>query len=51
VQDKGMLMELEPILPGTTWTLNYTFAAVGRYEMACQMRGHYKADMMPITYC
>ncbi len=47
VQYKGMLMELEPIMPGTTWTTNYTFSpsAMGRYEMACQMRGHYKAGM------
>ena len=47
VQYKGMVMELEPIMPGTTWTINYTFSpgAVGRYEMACQMRGHYKAGM------
>jgi uncharacterized cupredoxin-like copper-binding protein len=52
VQYKGMVMELEPIMPGTTWTTNYTFApgAVGRYEIACQMRGHYKAGMrLPIV--
>jgi uncharacterized cupredoxin-like copper-binding protein len=52
VQFKGMLMELEPIMPGTTWTVNYTFspAATGRFEIACQMRGHYKAGMrLPIV--
>src|SRR5271157_5284040 len=27
VQYKGMLMELEPIMPGTTWTTNFTFSA------------------------
>ncbi len=51
-QYKGMLMELEPIMPGTTWSANYTFAptATGRYEIACQMRGHYKAGMrLPIV--
>jgi uncharacterized cupredoxin-like copper-binding protein len=52
VQFKGMLIELEPIMPGTTWTTNFTFspAPTGRYEIACQMRGHYKAGMrLPIT--
>jgi uncharacterized cupredoxin-like copper-binding protein len=50
VQYKGMLIELEPIMPGTTWTTNFTFSATGKYEIACQMRGHYKAGMrLPIT--
>ena len=50
VQYKGMLIELEPILPGTTWTTNFTFSASGRFEIACQMRGHYAAGMrLPIT--
>ena len=51
-QYKGMLMELEPIMPGTTWSVNFTFkpAATDRYEFACQMRGHYQAGMkLPIT--
>ncbi len=49
-QYKGMLIELEPILPGTTWTTNFTFRATGRYEIACQMGRHYLAGMrLPIT--
>jgi uncharacterized cupredoxin-like copper-binding protein len=51
-QYKGMLMELEPIMPGTTWSVNFTFkaAATDRYEFACQMRGHYQAGMrLPIV--
>ncbi len=48
-QYKGMLIELEPILPGTTWTTNFTFRATGRYEIACQMGRHYLAGMrLPI---
>ena len=51
-QYKSMLMELEPIMPGTTWSVNFTFkpAATDRYEFACQMRGHYLAGMrLPIV--
>jgi uncharacterized cupredoxin-like copper-binding protein len=45
-----MLIELEPILPGSTWTTNFTFSVSGRFEMACQMRGHYAAGMrLPIA--
>jgi uncharacterized cupredoxin-like copper-binding protein len=46
-QYKSMLLEVEPIYPGTTQTVNFTFSpsAAGRYEMACQMRDHYKAGM------
>jgi len=49
-QYKGMLIELEPILPGSTWTTNFTFRTVGRYEIACQMGRHYLAGMrLPIA--
>jgi uncharacterized cupredoxin-like copper-binding protein len=49
-QYKSMLMELEPILPGTTWTTNFIFLSSGRYEFACQMGRHYQAGMrLPIT--
>ena len=49
-QYKGMLIELEPILPGSTWTTNFTFQTAGRYEIACQMGRHYLAGMrLPIT--
>jgi uncharacterized cupredoxin-like copper-binding protein len=49
-QYKGMLIELEPILPGSTWETNFTFPAAGRYEIACQMGRHYQAGMrLPIT--
>jgi uncharacterized cupredoxin-like copper-binding protein len=49
-QFKSMLMELEPITPGTTWTTNFTFPASGKYEIACQMGRHYQAGMrLPIT--
>ncbi len=49
-QFKSMLMELEPIIPGTTWTTNFTFSAPGKYEIACQMGRHYQAGMrLPIT--
>ncbi len=48
-QFKGMLMELEPILPGSTWTTNFIFGVAGRYEFACQMGRHYQAGMrLPI---
>lgn len=49
-QYKGMLIELEPILPGSTWTTNFTFQTAGKYEIACQMGRHYLAGMrLPIT--
>jgi uncharacterized cupredoxin-like copper-binding protein len=49
-QYKSMLIELEPILPGTTWTTNFTFPATGRFEIACQMGRHYQAGMrLPIA--
>jgi len=49
-QFKGMLIELEPILPGSTWTANFTFRTTGRYEIACQMGRHYQAGMrLPIA--
>jgi uncharacterized cupredoxin-like copper-binding protein len=49
-QYKSMLMELEPIAPGTTWTTNFTFSATGKYEIACQMGRHYQAGMrLPIV--
>ena len=48
-QYKSMLMELEPITPGSTWTTNFTFSAAGKYEIACQMGRHYQAGMrLPI---
>ena len=48
-QFKGMLIELEPILPGSTWTTNFIFQTAGRYEIACQMGRHYQAGMrLPI---
>ena len=49
VQYNDKLIEIEQIAPGTTMTLNYTFPPSslqrGRYEIACQMRGHYAAGM------
>jgi uncharacterized cupredoxin-like copper-binding protein len=49
-QYKGMLIELEPILPGSTWTTNFIFRTTGRYEIACQMGRHYQAGMrLPIS--
>lgn len=50
-QYKGMMLELEPILPGATWTHNFTFPTsdVGHFEMACQMGHHYQFGMrLPI---
>jgi len=48
-QYKKMLIELEPIMPGTTWTTNFTFPTTGKYEIACQMGRHYQAGMrLPI---
>jgi len=46
VQFKDSLIELEPIMPGTTWTINFKFSAAGRFEFACQMGKHYMAGMM-----
>ncbi|HWZ19386.1 MAG TPA: hypothetical protein VNW73_11360 [Ktedonobacteraceae bacterium] len=49
-QYKGMLIELEPILPGSTWTTNFIFRTAGKYEIACQMGRHYQAGMrLPIA--
>jgi uncharacterized cupredoxin-like copper-binding protein len=49
-QFKNMLMELEPITPGTTWAANFTFPASGKYEIACQMGRHYQAGMrLPVV--
>lgn len=49
-QYKGMLIELEPILPGSIWKTNFTFPKTGKYEIACQMGRHYQAGMrLPIT--
>jgi uncharacterized cupredoxin-like copper-binding protein len=48
-QYKRMMMELEPITPGSTWSTNFTFSATGKYEIACQMGRHYQAGMrLPI---
>jgi uncharacterized cupredoxin-like copper-binding protein len=50
-QYKDKLIELEQIAPGSTLTINFTFkpTSAGRYEIACQMRGHYIAGMkLPI---
>ena len=52
VEYKGTLIEIEPIAPGTTMTINYMFSPskVGNYQMACQMRGHYQAGMkLPVV--
>jgi uncharacterized cupredoxin-like copper-binding protein len=51
LQYKDKLIEIEQIAPGTTMRINYTFSpsVAGRYEIACQMRGHYQAGMkLPI---
>lgn len=49
-QYKSMLIELEPILPGSIWKTNFTFKTAGRYEIACQMGRHYQAGMrLPVT--
>jgi uncharacterized cupredoxin-like copper-binding protein len=47
LQYKDKLIEIEQIAPGTTMNVNVTFSpsAAGRYEIACQMRGHYLAGM------
>jgi uncharacterized cupredoxin-like copper-binding protein len=52
VQYKNKLIEIEQIALGATLTINYLFspATVGRYEIACLMRGHYEAGMkLPIA--
>jgi uncharacterized cupredoxin-like copper-binding protein len=46
----GIIIELKPILPDSTWTTNFTFRTAGRYEIACQMGRHYQASMrLPIA--
>ena len=50
-QDAHAIIHIEVVNPGTTIMVNYTFgvSAAPRYEMACQMRGHYAAGMrLPI---
>jgi uncharacterized cupredoxin-like copper-binding protein len=51
-QYQDRLIEIEQIAPGATLTINYLFSpvTVGRYEIACLMRGHYAAGMkLPIA--
>jgi uncharacterized cupredoxin-like copper-binding protein len=51
-QYENKIIEIEQIAPGTTMTVNLTFSPsiVGRYEIACMMRGHYLAGMrLPIV--
>lgn len=51
-QYKDMLIGIDLIYPGTIDSINYTFkpSAAGKYEMACQMRGHYMAGMrLPVS--
>jgi hypothetical protein len=51
-QYNDMLIGIDLIYPGTVDAINYTFkpSSVGRYEMACQMRGHYLAGMrLPVS--
>jgi uncharacterized cupredoxin-like copper-binding protein len=47
VQYTHKLIEIEQVGPGTTLYINFVFppSAVGKYEIACQMRGHYQAGM------
>lgn len=50
-QYNDKLIEIEQVAPGSTLTINFTFkpTSAGRYEIACQMRGHYAAGMkLPI---
>ena len=48
-QDAHAIIHIEVVNPGTTINLNYVFRTANRYEMACQMRGHYAAGMhLPI---
>ena len=46
-QDAHAIIHIEVVNPGTTININYTFlpSSGSRYEMACQMRGHYAAGM------
>lgn len=51
-QYENKIIEIEQIAPGTTMTVNLTFSpsVVGRFEIACMMRGHYLAGMrLPIV--
>jgi uncharacterized cupredoxin-like copper-binding protein len=51
-QYKDMLIGIDLIYPGTIDSVNYTFkpSTMGKYEMACQMRGHYMAGMrLPVS--
>ena len=52
VQYNDKLIEIEQIAPGSTLYINFVFppSKAGRYEIACQMRGHYEAGMkLPIV--
>ncbi len=52
VQYNDKLIEVEQIAPGSTLYINFVFlpSKAGRYEIACQMRGHYQAGMkLPIV--
>ena len=52
VQYNDKLIEIEQIAPGSTLYINFVFlpSKAGRYEIACQMRGHYQAGMkLPIV--
>ena len=52
VQYNDKLIEVEQIAPGSTLYINFVFlpSKAGRYEIACQMRGHYEAGMkLPIV--
>ncbi len=46
-QYNGALVQGQPVQPGTTLMVNYTFksASTTHYEIACLMRGHYAAGM------
>ncbi len=46
-QYNGALVQGQPVKPGTTLMVNYTFKASNttHYEIACLMRGHYAAGM------
>ena len=51
-QYENKIIAIEQIAPGTIMTVNLTFSPsiVGRYEIACMMRGHYLAGMrLPIV--
>jgi uncharacterized cupredoxin-like copper-binding protein len=52
VQYNDKLIEIEQIAAGSTLYINFVFlpSKAGRYEIACQMRGHYQAGMkLPIV--